>query len=225
MNSIHDLGGMHNFGPVNPEPNEPIFHAPWEKRAFGLWLLCYETMNFSEDESRNGVEHTDPAEYLGASYYEKVIGMLERMGVEKGTLSEAEIEAALVGNWTAPAEVTLSDDATRPDEVGPAMREGGTKYRPDAAAPALFAIGDAIITKNINPTTHTRLPRYARGKRGEVVTDHGPYVFPDVNALCKGEDPQRLYSVRFESHELWGADAPARDRVYLDLFEPYLERA
>ena len=225
MNGIHDMGGMHNFGPVDPEPNEPIFHAPWEKRAFGLWLLCYDVMNFSEDESRNGVEHTPPDEYLSASYYERVLGLLERVGIEKGTLTDAEIEAVQAGTWKAPADVTLSNDATRPEEVEPAMREGGTKYRPDAAAPALFSVGDAIITKNINPVSHTRLPRYVRAKRGEIVMDHGPYVFPDVNALCRGEAARRLYCVRFEALELWGAAAPARDCVYLDLFEPYLERA
>ncbi len=40
MNSAHDLGGMHGFGPINPEPEgeEPVFHAKWEKHVFGLTL-------------------------------------------------------------------------------------------------------------------------------------------------------------------------------------------
>ncbi len=38
MNGAQDMGGMHGFGAVEPEPNEPVFHADWEKRAFALTL-------------------------------------------------------------------------------------------------------------------------------------------------------------------------------------------
>ena len=27
MNGVHDMGGMHGFGPVEHEKNEPVFHA------------------------------------------------------------------------------------------------------------------------------------------------------------------------------------------------------
>ena len=130
MNGIHDMGGMQNFGPVEPEENEPNFHAPWEERAFGLWLLGYDVMGFSEDESRSCIEHTAPADYLTDGYYERVLGLIERIGVEKGTLTEVEIEAAQAGTWESPANVALSNDAVKPDDVAPAMLEGGTKYRP-----------------------------------------------------------------------------------------------
>ena len=36
MDGVHDMGGMHGFGKVEPEPNEPVFHAPWEGRALAL---------------------------------------------------------------------------------------------------------------------------------------------------------------------------------------------
>ena len=36
MNSIHDMGGMDGFGRVEPEANEPVFHAPWEGRVLAM---------------------------------------------------------------------------------------------------------------------------------------------------------------------------------------------
>lgn len=228
MNGVHDMGGMHNFGPVERELDEPVFHADWEGRAFGLWIVSYGAIGFVEDESRNAIEHTAPDEYLSASYYERVIGALERLGVEKGVFKESELEAVQGGQKPAPERAAARAErprVLRPDEVAPAMREGGTKHRPDAAKPARFKIGQRVRAKNMNPATHTRLPRYARGKFGVVAMDHGPYVFPDTSALGKGENPGRVYGVRFEARELWGPDAPAQDCVYLDLFETYLEPA
>ena len=43
MNGVHDMGGMHGFGPVEPEPDEPVFHAEWERRAFALTLAMGAT--------------------------------------------------------------------------------------------------------------------------------------------------------------------------------------
>ena len=60
---------------------------------------------------------------------------------------------------------------------------------------------------NINPTGHTRLPRYVRGRRGTIERDHGAHVFPDSNAHFQGENPQYLYTVRFAARELWGEAA------------------
>ena len=88
-----------------------------------------------------------------------------------------------------------------------------------------FKTGQRVRARNINPAGHTRLPRYARGKQGTVVRDHGVFVFPDTNAHFNGENPQHVYSVRFEARELWGADAVSRDAVYIDLWEDYLLRA
>ena len=77
--------------------------------------------------------------------------------------------------------------------------------------------------KNLNPPTHTRMPRYCRGKLGVVQLDHGVYVFPDTHALGLGPQPQHCYSVRFSAEELWGR--PGRDSVQIDLWDDYLERA
>ena len=77
----------------------------------------------------------------------------------------------------------------------------------------------------INPTGHTRLPRYARGKLGLIERVHGGHVFPDTNAALAGEHPQYLYSVRFSARELWGETSSPLDAIYLDLWEEYLEPA
>ena len=228
MNGIHDMGGMHNFGSVAAEPNEPVFHAPWEARAFGLWLVSYGAMGFVEDESRNAIEHTAPDLYLAYRYYERVLDGLERLGVEKGVFAEAELAQVQKGGQATPALARRRNEPPqvwRPEEVAPAMRAGGTKHRPDAARPAHFEVGQAVVAKTMNPLHHTRLPRYARGRRGVIATDHGPYVFPDTSAQGLGESPQRVYCVRFAARELWGDEAPAKDGVYLDLFESYLDPA
>ena len=77
----------------------------------------------------------------------------------------------------------------------------------------------------INPTTHTRLPRYARGKRGVIEALRGVHVFPDSNAHGLGENPQWLYTVRFDGTELWGEGADPSVKVSIDAFEPYLVSA
>ncbi len=226
MNGIHDMGGMHNFGPVEPEANGPVFHEDWERQTFGLWILCYGAMGFSEDESRNAIEHTPPAEYLWTSYYEHVLSGLERLGVEKGVFTEDELLAVQRGGKGAPGGGPKAGRRViGPEEIEPMMREGGTKHRPEADVAPRFKVGQEVLTRNDNPETHTRLPRYARGKRGVIESDHGPYVFPDSNAMLQGENPQRLYGVRFSAVKLWGPDASKADGVYLDLFEPYLESA
>ncbi|HZH83235.1 MAG TPA: SH3-like domain-containing protein, partial [Phototrophicaceae bacterium] len=98
----------------------------------------------------------------------------------------------------------------------------GSYGRP-APAPARFKVGDPVRTKNIHPATHTRLPRYARGRVGVVERLHGAHIFPDSVAAGKGEDPQWLYTVRFEARELWGPDAEPKLKVSIEAFEPYLD--
>jgi len=86
-----------------------------------------------------------------------------------------------------------------------------------------FSAGDRIRTKNINPPTHTRLPRYARDKQGVIDRDHGVFIFPDTHSQNWDKKPQHVYSVRFTMRELWGEDASARDTVMIDLWDDYME--
>jgi nitrile hydratase len=217
MNGPHDLGGAMGFGPIAAEANEPVFHADWEKRAFALVLAMGATGAWNLDMSRQARERIPPAEYLASSYYQIWLKGMQRLLVERGLATAEELA-------TGRAVTAAKRLPRRPDAAAvPAMlAKGGPTERP-AAAPALFAVGDAVRAKNMNPTGHTRLPRYVRGRRGRIARVHGAHVFPDANAAGAGEDPRWLYSVAFDAVELWGPDARPGDEILIDLFEPYLE--
>jgi nitrile hydratase len=86
-------------------------------------------------------------------------------------------------------------------------------------------VGESVRARNLHPAGHTRLPRYVRGRRGVIHRVRPACIFPDTHAHGRGENPQHLYSVRFEASELWGDAAEPGAAVHLDLFEPYLEPA
>jgi nitrile hydratase subunit beta len=224
MNGIHDLGGMHGFGPVARETDEPPFHAAWEGRMFGISRACVLTKVFNQDEARHGIERMAPAAYLSASYYERFLARTLRLLAEKGLVSRDEFEARV-------ARLGEHPDAPAPRREDPALVarvDRGFRARPDyrrPSAPPRFAPGDPVLTHNHHPVGHTRLPRYARAKRGIIHRVHGGFIFPDTNAHGAGEQPNTLYSVRFDATELWGVSAESRAPVYLDLWERYLEPA
>jgi nitrile hydratase subunit beta len=93
MNGVHDLGGMHGMGPIDPEKDEPVFHAEWERRAFGVMMATFAGGHFNVDEFRHGIEHMDPAEYLRSSYYEHWLHTIEANLIEKGVITREELEA------------------------------------------------------------------------------------------------------------------------------------
>ena len=93
MNGIHDLGGMHGLGPVTRELNEPIFHAEWEKRVFGLFFALFGGGHINVDEFRHGIERMDPAHYLLGSYYEHWLATYETLLNEKGIVTADELHA------------------------------------------------------------------------------------------------------------------------------------
>jgi nitrile hydratase len=194
------MGGTHGFGPVVPEPDEPWFHAEWERRVFAMVLAMGAGGKWNIDAGRFAREDRPPAEYLDMTYYEIWLAGLERLLADRG----------------------YPDRVLHADEVAPMLAGGGPASRP-SDRPARFAAGDRVRTRNIHPHTHTRLPRYARDKVGTVELVHGTHVFPDSNAHFAGEDPQWLYTVRFSARELWGRDTP--DSVTIDAFEPYLSPA
>ena len=213
MNGVHDMGGMHGFGAIEREDNEPVFHYAWERRVFALRMACGALRKWNIDMARHANERMPPAEYLPATYYERWLWGLKRLLVEHGLATEAEMQG---GKSIAPVPRSLK--AFPPDQVENAVRTGG-KYRLHAVVAPRFAVGVPVIARNINPTGATRLPRFVRGKRGVVNRDHGVYVFPDANAAGLGPKPQHLYSVRFAATELWGDGGSHSDSVYVDLWD------
>ena len=222
MNGPHDMGGMHGFGPVVRKENEPVFHADWEKTVLSkLQMVRYcEIVNI--DECRHGIERIPPAEYLTSSYWERWLASMERNLTEKAVITQEELEERVSLLRERPETPT-------PQREDPSLvarlktpPSGQLLYQREGTAPR-FAVGDRIVTKNIHPTGHTRFPRYARGKCGTIHEVHGCYVFPDTHAHGQGEQPQPLYTVSFEGAELWGPSSEPRERVYIDLWEPYLD--
>ncbi len=222
MNGIHDMGGMDGFGPVAPEPDEPVFHADWERRVFALASAIPFAVPYVDDHFRREIERTPPAEYLRSRYYALWLRGIERLLVERGVIEEGELERR------AQSPRATSDPAALQPGAGPAGRvaaaiAGGASTRRDEGQPARFMPGDGVRARNIHPAGHTRLPRYVRGKRGVVHADHGIFVFADANAAGAGERPQHVYAVRFAARELWGETAPPADRLFIDLWDEHLE--
>lgn len=225
MNSAHDVGGMHGFGPVDPERDEPVFHEPWEATVFAMSMAasCHGVGN--QDEGRHAIEQMGNAAYLSTSYYEHWLAGLERTLDRHGVVSREELDARVEAVLRTPerfAAPPVAGDDELARRLVEAVRAQESFERDSGPAPR-FAVGDRVRTRNVHPAGHTRLPRYARGKLGEVVAHHGNHVFPDANAHGGGEDPQPLYGVRFSAPELWGDGASPGDWLHLDLWERYLE--
>jgi nitrile hydratase beta subunit len=218
MNGVHDMGGMHGMGPIEYESSEPVFHARWEGLAFALNRAMGAWRKWNLDASRHGIERLAPAEYLRMSYYEKWTARLEKLLVEHGLVTPEEMATGKPAPGFSKPMPPLTAEQVR------ALGKGRPASRNVPVAP-LFQVGQRVRARNINPTGHTRLPRYARGKVGMIDRDHGVYVFPDTNAHFLGEKPQHVYSVRFAARELWGDQAAPRDAVYVDLWDDHLEPA
>jgi nitrile hydratase len=218
MNGIHDMGGMQGFGPVEPEPNEPVFHADWEARALAISRALGYARVWNIDMSRAAVENLPPDVYLTQPYYAKWTLRNERLLIDTGLVGEDELAAGHALRPGKPLPRKL--DAAH---VSEALTRGS--YARPPSAPARFKAGDRVRTRNTHPATHTRLPRYARGRVGVIECVRGCHVFPDTVAIGQGENPQWLYTVRFEGRELWGESADPTLKVSIEAWEPYLEAA
>ena len=209
MNGGHDLGGMHGLGPIGPEPEseEPVFHAEWERRIFALSVSSWSFRRWSGDADRHAIERQHPVDYLRNSYYHNWLVGLETLLIESKLVSAGELAS---GRADGPAQ---TPDNPPSDEVS----------NPELRAP-LFKLGNFVRARTTNPSGHTRMPRYVRGVAGVVVFDHGAHVFADKSAHGVTEW-QRVYCVRFEARALWGENASANDVVHVDLWEQHLEPA
>jgi nitrile hydratase beta subunit len=213
MNGVHDMGGMQGFGAVEPEQDEPVFHAAWEGRVLALTLTAFGFGRWTVDAWRHALERVPAADYLRISYYERWLAGLTELMVAAGLATRTE----LASGRSSVGEASSSAGERPTGPIAPA--------RAPAPAPATprFAAGDRVRARKLNPEGHTRLPRFARGCAGRVTALHGAQAFPDASALGLGRHPQPVYQVRFEARELWGEAADPTSAVYVDLWEDYLE--
>jgi len=222
MNGAHDLGGMHGFGAIHPEPEgeEPVFHNAWEKRVFGLQLAAGALGKWNIDISRHARERQHPVNYLRQTYYENWLVGLEKLLVERGLVTAEELAA---GKATGPADEATRERVLKAGQVPEVLATSGPVTIAIDTAPR-FQPGDRVRAINRHPSGHTREPRYVRGRTGVIHEYHGAHVFPDRSAEGSKEG-EHLYSVRFEASALWGENATEGSAVYVDLWEGYLEPA
>ena len=225
MNGVHDMGGMHGFGPIEIEADEPVFHEDWEGRVYGIVTGIREEHDvYGPYGSRHYIENIPPARYLASSYYEKWMLALEAALLNKGLLTAEELDARTRSFADDP-----SAEVARRNDAGLAERVRRRIFQPQpleqqAASPSRFAVGDAIVVRNIHPVGHTRLPRYVRGKRGVITRIYGAQGFQDEPTIADNS-PQHVYSVMFEASELWGENAEANQSLYIDMWECWMEAA
>jgi nitrile hydratase beta subunit len=216
MNGVHDMGGMQGMGPIEYEDNEPVFHERWEARLYAVRSAITAWGKWNLDAWRHTIELLPAADYLRMSYYEKWLAAFEKLLVDRGLVSGEELATGKPAPGSPKAKPVLTADAARRI----------VRNIPSSKDPAVlpkFKAGDRVRARNMHPTGHTRLPRYARGKLGVIWHDHGVYTFPDTNSRYEGEHRQHVYSVRFAARELWGEQASPCDSVYIDLWDDYLE--
>lgn len=226
MQAASDVGGLRGVGPVVREKDEPVFHAPWEGRVFGIANVLIAKQLFPVDEFRHQIESIDAAAYAGTTYYPHWSWSVERIVVERGILTEAEIDARMRELGRHPDTPVPRREEPEFTEVAMAVfKELGDTPRREIDDPQRYAVGDRVVARGADTKGHTRLPTYVRGVTGVVASCDGAYVFPDTNARGAGENPQWCYTVRFESKDVWGDVAEAAAPVYVGVWESYLEPA
>ncbi len=216
MNGAHDLGGMDGFGPVDPGAT-PNFANEWERQVFSLTLACGFQGKWNLDQSRFARERMDPGHYLTSSYYEHWLHGLELLLVEQGIVTEEELRT---GNRESDGKYT----PVAKDKVS-AILEKGAPVSMETESRPCYQVGDRVKLVNQHPQSHTRLPRYLRGRIGQIITYHGAHIFPDIHSRDGEKQPAHLYTIAFDAEEIWGGyEAKARDCIMVDVFEPYIEQ-
>ena len=206
------MGGMHGFGRVEPEADEPVFHAPWEGRTLGL-MVATEARGLRHGSIRPAIEQIDPATYLASSYYERWARAIEAQVVAAGSLSHAEVDERAASGGAEP----VRSDTTDPELVAIVRAVLDAPQQPSGElVTGRFAVGDRVTVGRMAPADHHRCPRYVRGVTGEVVRVPGGWPPPGEEG-----DAEATYTVRFAMRDLWGDDAEPGS-LFIDLWERYL---
>ena len=217
MDGIHDMGGMQGWGTVAIDPDEPVFREGWHGRAFAMGAMSMGLSGTNLDAFRHGLERLHPHEYLGDGYYGRWLACAETLLVDSGVLAPGAVEAR--------ARNLMGESVEEPagvEENKPVYERGGPGSLREIDDPAAFSPGDRVRAKDMRTGGHTRLPAYVRGRSGTVHALRPSALLPDTNAHFAGENPQHVYTVEFDSAELWGPGAEAA-KLRIDLFESYLE--
>jgi nitrile hydratase len=217
MDGIHDLGGKQGYGPIEVNSDEAPFHHDWEAREWGI-AQSARTPGITIDWWRHCRELIMPVDYLGRPYFD--------------SWAQTDFSTYIEAGWMTMQDIGSggSGDSNSADEPPPALslqqvlqedREHALRFDADIDAQPAFTLGQQVITASHGHQGHTRLPQYARGRRGTIEACNGAHLFPDLSAQGV-EVHQYCYSVVFTAAELWAEAESSRDKVYLDLWESYL---
>jgi nitrile hydratase len=221
MDLSDDLGGTPGWGRLQPPaPDEPVFAQPWYARTFAITLLTIGGISGRNlDSFRYTLARLDHDAYHRDGYYGRWLNASESMLVDSAILAPGAVEARARALRGERVPEPPAPEPARPDHTpaGPgSLRDIDTR--------PVFSPGQRVRALAEKPAGASRLPAYVRGHTGTVEALQPASVLPDTNAVFDGENPQHVYSVRFASRELWGADAEDFD-LTIELFESYLEPA
>ena len=222
MNGVHDMGGMEGFGAIRPEPeaDEPVFHAEWEGRVYGMNRALGSLRQWNIDIGRHARERINPSVYLHNSYYENWLAGIETLLLESGLVTAEELQTGKTSSPVSDEIKARKMTVERASVVRPRLPDDIIRTMD---APPRYQAGDRVRAINRHPHGHTREPRYVRGHVGTVHAYYGGQAFPDIRVAEGIDEGRHLYCVRFEGNELWGESANAKSAVYVDLWEDYLE--
>lgn len=217
MDGIHDMGGAQDWGTVKIDPDEPVFHEPWEAKAFAFGALSARLSGQNLDAMRHAIDRQHPLDYLADGYYGRWLGCVETMLIDSNILAPGAVEAR--------ARKLRGEDVDEPAKPEPHKPD----YQPTAAGslresdrPVRFKVGDRVRTATEANSGHSRLVRYIRGHEGTVVALQPHQVLPDTHAHFIAENAQPVFAVEFTSTELWGPDAEPFT-LTIDCYDDYLE--
>ncbi len=217
---VADMGGSDGWGraPV-PDPDERVFEEQWEARAFAMALLSMRLSGTNLDAFRHSMNRLDRAHYIDDGYYGRWLYGAENLLMDSNIIAPGTVEARAVNISGGHAEEPPAPEPAKPDYAPTAAGS----LRAVDAAPA-FSVGQRVRAKVQDAPGHTRLQRYTQGHVGTVAIVEPPQVLPDTHAHFLGENAQWVYTVSFDSRELFGSDAESFT-LHTDLYEDYLEDA
>ena len=149
----------------------------------------------------------DPTHYLLASYYERVLTGVATLLVEKGVVTREELEHRAGGPF--PLANPVADRPT-----------ADLQPQPEPASPSAIR-----WSSEHHPAGHTRVPRYVRGKRGDVVKVAPSFSFPDAAAHGQPQRSEHTYHVEFAPGSCGPMRPASNESVVVDLWDSYLEGA
>jgi nitrile hydratase subunit beta len=89
-----------------------------------------------------------------------------------------------------------------------------------------YQIGQPVRVADREHSGHHRTPGYIKGKTGRIERVHAAFRNPETRAYGDDGLPEMpLYLVSFARRDIWPDTAGAEHRIYIDVFEHWLQEA